>query len=340
MRATLDFLTATTLSPLRALTTWAEYARVAASRRPTTFAHPSTVVRTWPAARLRAFSPTGPAVPALVLPPLSGHRSTVVDLTDGCSLIGTALRAGLTGVHCIEWTPSTAPDVGITDLVAVIDDAVAGLGGRAHLISYSQSGWLAAIVAALHPERVAGLTAAAAPIDFTLDAPSHRLAAHCPGPRFHPTALAHGVALRAADSPEECARLADLWTHLGDPARVDAYIALQSWLDAPTGVPAGVYRWTLRHLFARNELVRGTLDVGGRVVDLGAITCPLTLLAGTRDRIVPERQMWALAEHASTPADHVTRYRVDTGHLGMITDPDVLDRVWLPALRRVAASRP
>ncbi|WP_305092296.1 esterase [Prescottella sp. R16] len=334
-----ETLTAATLSPLRALTEWAEYVRVAASRRPTTFAHPSTVVRTWPAARLRRFSPITPSTPTLVLPPLSGHAPTVVDLSPDLGLIGTTIRAGLTGIHCLEWTPEHTPHLSIDDLVAALDDTVTELGGAVHLVSYSQSGWLAAIYTALHPGRVASLTAAAAPVDFTVDAPLTRLAARCPGPRFRPTALAHGIALRAAEWPEECTRLGALWTHRGDPARVDAYIAVQSWLDASTGVPADFYRWTIRHLFARNELVRGELRVGGDVVDLRTVTCPLFLLAGTRDRIVPERQVWALAEHASTPPDRVTCYRAATGHLGTITDPDVLDRVWLPLLRRVAASR-
>ena len=40
------------------------------------------------------------------------------------------------------------------------------MGGRANLVGDCQGGWLAAIYAALHPERVHTLTLAGAPIDF------------------------------------------------------------------------------------------------------------------------------------------------------------------------------
>lgn len=315
------------------------FCRAATRRRPTTFAHPNAVRRTWPLARLRQFSPTGSTTPTLVLPPLSGHASTVVDLAPGCSLMRTVDRAGLGAAHCLEWTPTgpQPPSVGIADLTAVITDAITELGGTANLVAYSQSGWLATVYAALHPHRVDTLTVAAAPIDFTLGAPASWLVPSYRGPGFRPPAAVRGAALRLVEWPDEWARLSDLWAHIHDRRRVDAYVAAESWLDSPQEVPADLYRWVARHLYERNELVRGELRVDGELVDLGAITCPLYLLAGTRDRIVPARQVWPLADHVSTAPDLVTRRTVDAGHLDMVLDPAVLERAWLPLLRDVAA---
>ncbi|MFC9787577.1 alpha/beta fold hydrolase [Rhodococcus sp. NPDC127528] len=328
-----------------------EFWRAATRRRPTRFAHPNTVRRVWPLARLREFSPIADgSVATLVLPPMSGHASTVVDLTADRSLIATVRDAGLTGAHCLEWlsTGAQSSPTGIDDVVAVISAAIEDLGGTVNLVGYSQGGWLATVYAALHPAQVHTLTVAAAPIDFALGIPGTRnmpggrpdtelpgLATACRATGV-PPASAAATALRLAEWPEEWARLMDLWAHIGDPARVAAHVAFESWLDAPQKVPPDFYRWTALHLFLRNELVRGELEVSGRVVDLGAIACPLFLLAGTRDRIVHARQLWVLADHVSTSRNRITRRAIDTGHLEMITDPGVLREHWLPILREVA----
>ena len=107
--------------------------------------------------------------PTLVLPPQAGHSSMRRRLLprpepargDPVGRPGPAVRAGLAqrdrGHHRASaspttWTSSTARS-GI-------------MGGRANLVGDCQGGWLAAIYAALHPERVHTLTLAGAPIDF------------------------------------------------------------------------------------------------------------------------------------------------------------------------------
>ncbi|WP_142102124.1 alpha/beta fold hydrolase [Rhodococcus spelaei] len=334
------------VTPLDVALDCTEFLQAATRRAPTRFVHPNTVRRVWPLARLREFSPTVPdgTVPTLVLPPLSGHASTLFDLTVDLSLVRTACDAGLRGVHCLEWLPpsSATSAAGIDDVVAVLTEAIEELGGIANLVAYSQSGWLAAGYAAVHPRRVNTLTIAAAPIDFGPGIPdltpvrSGRPGVAPAGATTVPPAATRTAALRLAEWPEEWARLMDLWAHIRDPVRVAAYVAVQSWLDAPQGIPSGFYRWAAVHLFLRNELVRSELEIDGSTVDLGAVTCPLFLLAGTRDPIVSARQLWALADHVSTPRNLITRRVVATGHLGMVVDPEVLRRHWLPVLRDVA----
>ncbi|MDG3011186.1 alpha/beta hydrolase [Rhodococcus sp. D2-41] len=337
------------VSPLGAATDCLEFWRAVISRRPPEFTHPHTVRMRRASARLLQFSPVTDAVPTLVLAPLSGHASCVMDLAHGHSLVQTAMTAGLTGVHCLDWTPSDewepAPTsaTGIDTVVAAVDAAIEHLGVPVNLVSFSQSGWLAAMYTARHPDRVHTLTVASAPIDFSLGTPLPRgLRAATRGVRratrmARPSAAGQAAALRWAEWPEQIGRLADMWAHIGSPDRTDAHIALESWLDTPCGVPTDFYRWTLTHLFAGNELVRGKLVVGGGAVDLAAITCPLFLLTGSRDRIVPSRQVLALADRVSTPPHRIVRRTVDCGHLDMIVDASVLRRAWRPILRDVAA---
>ena len=87
----------------------------------------------------------------------------------------------------------------------------------------------------------------------------------------------------------------------------------------------------MEHLFAGNELINGTLVIDGRRVDLGAITCPLFLLAGATDHITPAPQVFAIADAVATPGADVVRRTAEGGHLGLFMGREALRVDW-PAL--------
>lgn len=344
------------LPPLRFAEDRERFSRVLLGRQPAKFHRTGVVTREWPMARLRDFSEvatdTGPApaVPTLVVPPRSGHTSCVVDLSAKESLLGTALAAGLSDLHCIEWLAASVAetDSGIEAHLRVLSEAVAALGGRVNIIGFSQGGWLAGVYAACHPDSVVTLTLAAAPID------SHR-GRHVPqallrrltGKRFGTLATAalpwthipsghvQLAGLQAAELPWTCKRVARLWGGIEDDAKVWAEAAYQDWLQQPQNVPADFYRWSIEHMFIRNELARGVLVVAGDRVNLAEIDCPLFLLAGRSDVIVPPEQVWALADLVSTPRREVVKISAECAHLGLVADAAVLRECWLPLLRDV-----
>lgn len=122
-----------------------------------------------PIARLRDFWTGSCAlVPTLVLPPQVGHDSCIVDYWATQSQMRTILGSGLGRAFSLDWVGATAEtaDAAIEDYLDVVDRAIEHCGGRANLIGDCQGGWLAAIYAALHPERVNTLTLAGAPVDF------------------------------------------------------------------------------------------------------------------------------------------------------------------------------
>ena len=53
-------------------------------------------------------------------------------------------------------------------------------------------------------------------------------------------------------------------------------------------VPGKLYLWTVEHLFVRNELFTGKLEVAGQTVNLRSITCPVFLLGGEGDHLASE----------------------------------------------------
>ena len=335
-----------------------DWSVVVARREPPTWTTPHTVVREWPVARLRDFSPRRrrrgtPSTPVLVLPPQAGHDSCIVDYAPGQSQVATALDAGLGRVLSLDWVGATqaTKDAGVEAYLDVIRQTVEDLGGRVHLVGDCQGGWLAVIYTALHPDTVATLTIAGAPVDFHAGEPLiHdwiRLLSPDGRMDFYRALVAAGGGVlpgevllngfKAMQPQGETDRQLGVLAHLADPAYVERYARFENWFQHTQPIPGAFYLWIVEHLFQRNELVAGTLVVEGRVVDLAAIDCPLYLLAGSTDHITPPPQVFALAEFAGTPADDVTRQVVPGGHLGLFMGHESLRGHWRPVFEALAA---
>jgi poly(3-hydroxyalkanoate) synthetase len=316
------------------------------------------IVFSTPYAHLRDFSAAdadGPAdvVPTLVLPPQAGHSSQVVDFSPSQSQLDVIAAAGLSRVYALEWRPATTAtrNVTITDYLDVIDRSIRRMGGRANVVGNCQGGWLAAIYAALHPERVHTLTLAGAPIDFHAGesviasstrvltgafglAPYKALVAVGGGNMPGRAVLANFIAIQPQS---ELARQLQLLENVDDAAHVERYRVFEDWFKHTQDIPGAFYLWLVEHLFHRNELISGDLVVDGRRVDLGAITCPLFLLAGSTDHITPPAQLFAAADAVGTPAEQITTRTATGGHLGLFMGRDALREDWPPLLEAVHA---
>lgn len=333
-------------------------------RTPPHWAHDALVVRHWPLARLRDYSnaPRAAATPTLVLPPQAGHHSCIVDYAPGQSQLLTLREAGLDRLYCLDWAGATdrTADASIEDHLRVLSDAVELIcpaGGRVNLVGDCQGGWLATIFAALHPERIESLTVAGAPIDFhagqaplldwtrLLGAIGRRSGVGAMAGYRAMVALGGGVqrganqllGFKTLEPTAEWERDLALLANIRDPGYVARYRQFADWFEWTQDIPGAYYLWIVEHLFQNNELVSGELVVGGRKVDLGAIDCPLFLVAGTEDHITPAEQVWALAEHVGTPFGSVHRELVRGGHLGLFMGREALREHWSPIAARIHA---
>ncbi|MER2552637.1 MAG: hypothetical protein ABTQ28_05150, partial [Thauera sp.] len=66
-----------------------------------------------------------------------------------------------------------------------------------------------------------------------------------------------------------------------------------------------------------NKLVKGTLEIGGRKVDLKNLTIPILNVFAEKDHIVPPPCTVALGKHVGSK--DYTEVPIATGHIGIYT---------------------
>jgi poly(3-hydroxybutyrate) depolymerase len=340
-------------TPLDIVGDMVAYGSAASQRNAPRWATPHTIVAEWPLARLRDFSdphPPADAVPTLLLPPQAGHDSCVVDFAPDQSQVRTALDAGLRRLYSLDWRAATTrtSGAGIDAYLAVVQEAVDRLGGKVNMVGDCQGGWLAVIYAAIRPEALNTLTIAGAPVDFHAGEPLihdwvkilsplgfYRALVAANGGVVPGDALLTGFKLLQPEA--ELDRQLRLLAHVRDQEHVERYRRFEDWFQHTQPIAGEFYLWIVEHLFQRNELVAGQLTVGGGQVDLGAIRCPLYLLAGLSDHITPPPQVFALADFVSTPAADISRRTTGGGHLGLFMGHEALRSQWTPIFAEIAA---
>jgi poly(3-hydroxyalkanoate) synthetase len=339
-------------TPLELVLDGARWARAMNERSRPTWSTANEIRLEGPVARLRDFSAGSRrrVIPTLVLPPQAGHDSCIIDYSERQSQIRTIRAAGLERVWALDWigaTPATR-DHGIDEYLDFVAQSIELIGSPVNLVGDCQGGWLATIYAALHPEQVHTLTIAGAPIDFHGDAIIHDyVRALSPGEdlSFYRQVVALGDGVLKGEfmlngfvliKPEnELAKQLDLLAHIRDREHVERYRAFEDWFKHTQDIPGAFYLWIVEHLFRDNELIAGELEIGGEIVDLARIECPLNLLGGATDHITPPAQVFALADHASTAPGRITRRVSSGGHLGLFMGSEALREHWPPLMADV-----
>jgi len=92
------------------------------------------------------------------------------------------------------------------------------------------------------------------------------------------------------------------------------------WNCDTTRMPATMHEFYLRELYLNNKLMQpNRLEIGGRRLDLGAITQPLYAVGAEQDHIAPWKQTFRLCGLTGGPARYVL---ATSGHiLGIISPP-------------------
>lgn len=293
---------------------------------------PYEVIVDDPAFRLLAFNAkkNNGQVPVLIIPPQAGHHSCIADFgSPEQSLVNTCMKLTNNVVYALEWKNSTRLEETLDDLALYLDVCVQNAGGRAHLIGLCQGGWLAAIYAAIYPEKVGSLSIGAAPIDFRAgQSKVHEFVDRIPMKGYEMLVKAGGGFLRGdvmlsgwklTNAYDRYVQdYINLWSSIGDDEQLARSMKFRIWYEYTQNISGTWYLQIVRQLFKKNMMITGELRVLHRNVDLSRITCPIAMLAGENDDITPFEQVYALADYVSSPKDHMFKRIIPkAGHIGV-----------------------
>jgi polyhydroxyalkanoate synthase subunit PhaC len=316
--------------------------------RPRVGATPADVVfreNKWRLLRYRATrAPDERHKTPLVLVPSLINRHYVLDLLPEKSFVEYLVGQGH-DVFLIDWGKPTAEDrylsfddfcdryigraVGVASRTAAAEVA----DGRVHLFGYCLGGTLAAIFAALHPERVASLTLVAAPVTFTDDG---LLSAWTRSPTFDVAAMVHAfgnvpwplmqAAFHMLRPTLGLSKTVSLVDRAWDDEFLDGFLALETWGNDNVSFPGEAYRRYVEELYRKDALAKGTLRVSGRPARLDAITCPVLAVTFEHDNIVPSASAAAVLDLVLSPRkEHV---HLQGGHVGAMVSKAALRGLW------------
>jgi poly(3-hydroxyalkanoate) synthetase len=295
---------------------------------------------------LRDFS-RGVGAPVLVLPPYAGHTSIIADFHAGQSLVATLLDNGCASVFATDWRSATLTmrDYDVDNYLAELNVCVDQIGGEAAIVGLCQGGWFAAMYAARYPKKVRRLVLAGSPIDTDAGEGAIKEAAHTLPMSFYEGLVETGGGLLKGGymlegfknmHPEKqyVEKFVDLYEHVEEPDYVDRFNQFERWYECTINLPGAWYLQVIQQLFKENRLAAGRFVGLGRTLNLKEVTCPVYLLAGERDDITPQEQMFA-AEHLVGSKD-VVKALAKGGHIGLFMGHEVLKTNWPPIARWLA----
>jgi len=334
------------------------WAHETTNRKPPTWHSRNEVVLTSPFALLRDFSVgDDDVVPTLLFPPLAGHASCIID-KKGQSQVQLCLKQGLTRLYSFDWLSCTKAAKDTTeadrlDFITRAVDLIAGPGGTVNIVGNCQGGWEAVLWAALHPDRVNTLIVAGAPIDTSAGNGLAQKLMPILIPRgnmalYKAMVKANGgivpginmvMGFIAMHPITHVAEHLKVYAHVHDREYLDHFSDFYDWYLYPVNLPGKLYLWAVEHLFVKNELFTGELEVAGQTVSLRSITCPVFLLGGEEDDITPWQQVHNMRHAVGSPV--VRWYLAPGGHIGLFIGRQSQAEYWTPILAQVRQlSRP
>ncbi|HEU4600898.1 MAG TPA: class III poly(R)-hydroxyalkanoic acid synthase subunit PhaC [Steroidobacteraceae bacterium] len=257
------------------------------------------------------------------------NRPYMLDLQPDRSLIRGLLKRGV-DVYLIDWGYPDGADrlLDMSDYVLrYLDrcvDVVRRESGQPsiNLLGVCQGGTFSISYAALKPERVRNLITMVTPVDFrtednlltkwseTLDVDALVDAyGNIPGSLLN-TMFVNLLPFRLHSQ-----KYVQLIDSLDDPEALRNFLRMEKWIFDSPDQPGAVFREFLTKLVKGNELIRGTLKVGGRDVNPKRITMPVLNVFARQDHLVPPSASRPLKQLVGS-RDYA-EHEFNGGHIGI-----------------------
>ncbi|WP_179293838.1 alpha/beta fold hydrolase [Candidatus Methanoperedens nitratireducens] len=281
--------------------------------------------------KLRDFSKGGDGIYTLLVPPYSGHTSTIVDFAPEQSLVITLLENGINKVCSIDWKSATeyTKYYDIDNYLSELDICIDELGGRVNLAGMSQSGWLIAMYAARFPNKVNTLTIAGAPIDTDAGETKIKDYANKYPMEFFDGLVAAGGGIMRGDfvlagyksiypNVQYLNKYVSLYENINKPPCIRMFEIFERWYEHTIDLPGKWYLQVVKEIFRENRFFKGEFVGLGKKLSLGNIKCPVYLLAGERDVLAPKEQVFNAEERLGTSKSEIVKDIANGGHIGLV----------------------
>lgn len=277
----------------------------------------------------------------LLLVMATTNRGYIFDMVPGQSLVEYLLKAGF-DVFMLDWSPPRADEKGLTLDDYVLDfipSAIARVQQETGeedftIVGYCFGGVLSLLWAALHPDApMKNLVTFTTPVDFSKMEMFQAWAdqrffdvdrlvdtfGNCPADYLY----------TAFDMLRPGARIAGnirLLDNLWNDDYVKSFRMFDRWASDTLPLAGEYFRETTKKLMWDNALDKGTMEVGGRPIDLGGITAPFLHVTAEHDHIVPSEASAPLIDKiGSADKEQVT---MKGGHVSLVAGGNAIKRLW------------
>lgn len=288
--------------------------------------------------KYRRETPATQATPILLVYSLI-NRPSVLDLQQGRSVVETLLNCGFE-VYLLDWGTPDALDQ-MMDLDVYIKSFIrtvvrktcldAGLD-QIHLLGYCMGGTMSAIYTALYPERIKSLMLLGTPLHFRSDK-QLLYKWSCNKDLFDvkkivdawamaPPWSFDGYSLLTIDAKPR--KILNLYENLDNPEFLESYVATEQWVNDNIPLAGATFVEFCSKCFVENQLIEGKMTVGGTPVDLTKIQCPVLIIAGTSDHLVPPETVGA----DPCPFPNGESIFFPAGHIGLSISRNAHTKLW------------
>lgn len=309
---------------------------------------PHEIVFSEPGARLRRYGAADKNAPVLLIVPAPIKRPYIWDLAPGVSAVQRCLQTGMQ-VFLLEWQ-TCSEQFGLAEYAErlILDCMEAAHARQVVLVAHSLGGLFAAVLSALHPERVRGLALLAAPLHFGAgagilgsmmgDLEAGDLPASVPG------SFLSSASLQASPQTFAWDRWLDLWRSLAVPGALRNHLQVERWTLDEFPLPRRLLAELAALLTREDRFVRGELAICGRRASPAEITAPLLCVLDPRCRVVPPESVLPFYDAVASRDKTLLHYHGDIGvsiqHVGVLVGREAHRQLWPEIVRWIRARAP
>ncbi len=268
----------------------------------------------------------------------------ILDLAPGQSLVEFLVKSGY-DVFMIDWGIPRPEDKSlrledyVLDFIPECIEKVLEESGESEvsIAGYCLGGLLSLLYAAQHPDGpLKNLACFTTPVDFD----GMGLFKKWTDPRHFdvdrivdrlgnvPPSLMY-ASFNMLRPVSQAASRVRLWDNMWNDDFVRSYRRFDRWAADQIPFPGEAFRQMTRELQQENRLLKGEFELGGRLVDLSRVECPLIHVLAEHDHIVPYEAGRALVP--AVGSDDREEMVLKGGHVSLVAGPNAVYRLW-PAI--------